>query len=176
MSDQPIPNDMVMINGKLVKQAKLSKRQHFENLVVYNFVTWFYFWQSIVWYWKLAAIQWRKRRQFPGFPVVLEVFGNNPTVCLDVLKSYGVYAMGGSMRWKVLWNKVNKSLLILVAKSQYAFADNILAQTGCDDYQITDGPGPKRGQALPRPYSQRQPSQRSSQPATKPAKLGKTYR
>jgi hypothetical protein len=73
-------------------------------------------------------------------------------------------------------------LLILVAKSQYEFADNILAQTSGDAYQITDKPGPKRGQALPRPYAQRQPSQPKRQAGLplgtarpKQAKLGKTW-
>jgi hypothetical protein len=153
MSDQPVPDGMVMIDGKLVKKAKLSKQQHIENWLIYHYVTFWYFLKSIYWYWKLALIQWRKRKALPQFPVVLELFGDDPTTCFDVLKSYGVYATGGSIQWKVIWNTVNLRLLILVAKSQYEFADNILAQTSGDKYQITDGPGPKRGQALPRSYA-----------------------
>ncbi len=180
MTNQPVPDNMVLIDGKLVKKAELSRQQKLENVVIYPYVTFVYFLQSIVWYWKLALIQWRKRRQLPSALIVLELFGAHPQAAIDVLRGYGVYAQGGSIKWAIVWNTVNLRLPILVAASQWEFADNILFQTESDDYLIVSNPGAKRGQSLPRPYVQRQPSQqaqRPSQSARRPvAKLGQRYR
>lgn len=152
------------------KTIELSAQQKIENATIYALMTWFFCWQSIVWYCRGSMIRWQKRGEFLSFPVALTVFGDDPLACLDVLKTYGVYANGGSICWAVLWDKIGLRFILLVSKSQWELADNILFQTGCDAYLIASNPGSKRGQHLPRPFEQRTKTPRQHR-----SKLGKTY-
>ena len=154
------------------KTVKLNRQQKFENATIYALITWFFFWKSLLWYCRGFMIRWQKRRELPGFPVALVVAGSDPLVCLDVLASYGVYAAPASIGWAVVWDEVRLSLAILVSKSQWEYADNVLYQTGCAAYLVATKAGSKRGQALPRPYTQR----RKRIPEAQKTKLGKTYR
>jgi len=153
--------------------AELSKEQKIDNATVYSLMTLFFACKSLAWYVQGSLIRWRKRHELPAFPVCLVVAGSDPLACLDVLASYGVYATPASIRWDIVWDEVRLSLAFLVSKSQWQYADNILYRTGCDAYLIATKASPKRGQALPRPYSVRV---RTAKPVPKQARLGKTYK
>jgi len=153
--------------------TELSKEQRIENATVYSLMTLFFAWKSLLWYVRGSVIRWQKRGELPGLPVALVVAGSDPLACLDVLASYGVYATPASIRWDVVWDEDRLSLAILVSKSQWEYADNILYQTGCDAYLIATKASPKRGQALPRPYTS---TVRTAKSVPRRASLGKTYR
>lgn len=158
-------------------KPELNRQQKIDNATIYSLMTLFFVWKSLLWYVRGSVIRWQKRHQLPSFPVCLVVAGSDPLACLDVLESYGVYATPSSIRWDIVWDEVRLSLAILVSKSQWEYADNILYQTGCDAYLIATKASPKRGQTLPRPYGVRNSARvQTAKMSPKRARLGKTYK
>lgn len=156
-----------------VKKVELTGQQKLENFL-FTVANLAYMVDAIRWY---TSLCWHTRRQhhrFAGAPVRIELFGSDPESGLDILRDYGMrYAMG-SLQWAIIENKVGLRLLFLVSKSAFDYADNILSQYAGSTFDVMTNPGCKRGQALRRPYAQRQ---RPVQPAKRPiAKLGKIYR
>lgn len=154
------------------KPIELSRQQKIDNATIHALMTLFFACKSLVWYVRGSVTRWQKWHRLPSLPVYLVVAGSDPLACLNALESYGVYAAPASIRWDIVWDEVRLSSAILVSKSQWEYADNILYQTGCDAYLIATKASPKRGQTLPRPYGARV---RTASLAPKQARLGKTY-
>ncbi len=155
------------------KKIELSSQQKFEN-VFYSFLTLWAMIGAVRWYVRLCWYTRRKYNRFAGAPVCIELFGTDPTDSTSILKNYGVSCAFGSLQWKVIGNHVGLRFRLLVSRTAFDYADNILYQHSGQTFEILTGPGCKRGQQLRTPYPQRQA--RHTHLTERKARLGKTYR
>jgi hypothetical protein len=164
-----------------IKKVELSKQQQFENML-YNLAVFSWMLGAAYWYISLCVWQWQHKRLLPSKPVVIDLFGSDPVQGRDILKSYGVRSAYCSIQWAVIDNQIGLLFSLMVSKQAFDFADNILFQHSGQVFAVLGKPGNKRGESLPKPYSQRrrqvdqaqrQTSPRSSQTSRRPtAKLG----